>query len=141
MQLKQKKIVNTEIMLHEIIRVCTDEKSTVSVLKCKLVTEHVVSTEQTGSFWIAELYDMWPLDCSAWGFLSIWQVRKERFSYLVRFCIFSLRTWCPTCHVQIFNLKTEVRTGHLRAHICLFSLCTCKAFMICMHGTFLVFNL
>lgn len=28
-------------------------------------------TEQIGSFWTAELYDMWLLDSSVWGFLSI----------------------------------------------------------------------
>lgn len=35
-------------------------------------------TEQTGSFWTAEQYDMWLLDSSAWEFLSTWQVQKKK---------------------------------------------------------------
>lgn len=71
--------------------------------------EHVtfVSTEQTGSFWTAEPCDMWLLDCSAWGFLSTWQVRTKR----VKNKILILEDYgfcCPIWHVCIF---------------CMFSLC------------------
>ena len=55
----------------------------------KHVTEHMtfVSTEQTGSFWTAELYDTWLSDCSASGFLSTWQVKTKDFLILFGFSL------------------------------------------------------
>lgn len=83
------------------------------MLKCK--HEHVtfVPTEQTGSFWIAELCDTWLSDCSVSGSLSTWQVRTV--------AQFSFQNMLLNLVSHIFNSEIKRRTGHLLLH----SFCRC----------------
>lgn len=76
---------------HKISNILTypyGQQSNVSLVINQMTVNKFDSIEQTGSFWITELYDMWPLDCSAWEFLSIWQVRVlAGIYYLVRLSV------------------------------------------------------